>query len=281
MVVDVLRKIIGRSHSWDSTASVADPTAGVGIAYDAEDEASVDYDALMANLEVLRSEIEQLKRIVYDEIKETYDSIVDALRNKDKETAELLAAEVAVKKNLARALALVSKLLAVAMARAKTARSAEEVSRRLVPVLALLRSMSPYLTNVSPEIALQVNSIRDEIERLYYMPGVEVGSVDTKSVMEFIPEAKSILRQAAQEVSEELDANIPEIEPVASQPALDIEALETQLIDYIRRNGGRVNVRRAAEALGVSPKLIRYLLARLEEKGVIKLAPARRLAETA
>ncbi len=276
MVVDILRRIIGGrgGQVWDAS-SYADPTAGVGIDYG--DEGSIDYDALLANLEIRREELEHVKNVIINEIKDSYNTLVKAMRAGDRETAELLAAEIAVKKNIAKALTMVTKLLSVAAARIKTARTTEEAIKVLNPVLAILRGMSPYLSNVSPEIALQVSAIRDEIERMYSIPSIQMPSIDTKSVLEMIPDAKNVLRQAAREAAEELEKELPEEAP----STIDIEVLEDAVIEYIRSHGGRINIRIAAEELGVSPKLIRYVLSRLEERGVIRLAPASRTSEGA
>ena len=274
MVVDILRRIIGGrgGQAWDAS-SYADPTAGVGIDYG--DEGSIDYDALLANLEIRREELEHVKNVIINEIKDSYNTLVKAMRAGDRETAELLAAEIAVKKNIAKALTMVTKLLSVAAARIKTARTTEEAIKVLNPVLAILRGMSPYLSNVSPEIALQVSAIRDEIERMYSIPSIQMPSIDTKSVLEMMPDAKNVLRQAAREAAEELEKELPEEAP----SAIDVEVLEGAVIEYIRSHGGRINIRVAAEELGVSPKLIRYVLSRLEERGVIRLAPASRARE--
>ena len=274
MVVDILRRIIGGrgGQAWDASG-YADPTAGVGIDYG--DEGSIDYDALLANLEIRREELEHVKNVIINEIKDSYNTLVKAMKAGDRETAELLAAEIAVKKNIAKALTMVTKLLSVAAARIKTARTTEEAIKVLNPVLAILRGMSPYLSNVSPEIALQVSAIRDEIERMYSIPSIQMPSIDTKSVLEMMPDAKNVLRQAAREAAEELEKELPEEAP----STIDVEVLEDAVIEYIRSHGGRINIRVAAEELGVSPKLIRYVLSRLEERGVIRLAPASRARE--
>jgi uncharacterized membrane protein len=270
MVVDVLRRIFSRGQAWDATGSYADPTAGVGIDY----SEGVNYDEIMANLEVRRTELEHVKNIVIDEIKEAYNTIVEAVRKGDRETAELLAAEIAVKKNIAKALTMVTKLLSVAISRIKTARTAEEAARVLGPILAVLRGLSPYLSSVSPDIAIQVVAIKDEIERLYATPAPQLPSMDTKSVLDMMPEAKAVLREAVREATEELERELPD-EANITPAEIDMEALESKVIEYIKRNNGRINIKVASAELGISPALIRKVLLRLEERGVIKLAPRR------
>ena len=274
MVVGIIRRILGRDASqvvWDARAA-SDVTSGVGLGI-ADDYA--DYDSVMANLEYKRMEIEQVKEMVAMEIKETYDAIVRSVKEGDRETAELLAAEVALKKNIVKALSLVSKLLKLAVTRIRTAKTTEEAVKALGPVVAVLRSVSPYLSNVSPELAVQIASIREEIERLYSMPGIQVQGLDTKGILDLVPEAKNVLRQAVREASEDVSRLLPEEPREASEVEVDIEEAAARLIEYIKANGGRLNVKKAAQELGLSPSLVRAALRHLEKRGLIKLAPRR------
>ncbi len=274
MVVGIIRRILGRDASqavWDARAA-SDVTSGVGLGV-ADDYA--DYDSVMANLEYKRMEIEQVKEMVAMEIKETYDAIVRSVKEGDRETAELLAAEVALKKNIVKALSLVSKLLKLAVTRIRTAKTTEEAVKALGPVVAVLRSVSPYLSNVSPELAVQIASIREEIERLYSMPGIQVQGLDTKGILDLVPEAKNVLRQAVREASEDVSRLLPEEPREASEVEVDIEEAAARLIEYIKANGGRLNVKKAAQELGLSPSLVRAALRHLERRGLVKLAPRR------
>jgi division protein CdvB (Snf7/Vps24/ESCRT-III family) len=275
VVVGIIKRILGGkgglSASWDAEAEV---TAGVGLELGAEAEGGLDYDGVMANLEYKRMEVEQVKDIVIREIKESYDSIVKSLKEGDRETAELLAAEVALKKNIVKALSLVSKLLKLAIARIKTAKTAEEAVKALGPVVAVLRSVGPYLSNVSPELAVQISAIRDEIERLYMVPGLNVSGIDTKSVLDMAPEAKKILREAAKEASEELSYLLPEEPTEATRSVDSIEELSGKLLEYIKENNGRLSLRRASKELGVPEELVKAALYYLEKKGVIRVRAA-------
>jgi len=279
VVVGIIKRLLsgkgGLTASWDAEAEV---TAGVGLELGSAAEAGVDYDGVMANLEYKRMEIEQVKDMVVREIKEAYDSIVKAIKEGDRETAELLAAEVALKKNIVKALSLVSKLLKLAIARIRTAKTAEEAVKALGPVVAVLRSVGPYLSNVSPELAVQISAIRDEIERLYMTPGLDIQGINTKSVLDIAPEAKRILREAAREASEELSYLLPE-EPVeASKSIINVETFSGKLLEYIKRNGGKLNVKKASKDLGAPEELVRAALHYLEKKGVIRVRVARERA---
>ncbi|MEB3816939.1 MAG: MarR family transcriptional regulator [Desulfurococcales archaeon] len=295
MVISIIKKIFGRSEAvstWDP-APLVDPTAGVGLPLGEE---GIDYDSVMANLEYKRLEIEQVRDVIVSEIKETYNSIVRAIKAGDRETAELLAAEAALKKNIVKALNLVAKLLKLAVARIKTAKTAEEAVKALGPVVAVLRSLNPYLVNVSPELATQIAAIRDEIERLYSVPGVEVRGLDSRSVMDLVPEAREVLKEVAKEVDDDLDrvfqldkkeaavemgrnsasmARKASAEKSLKRGLSEPEELAPLLLDYIKRNGGKLNIKRAAEELGLDVGSIRLTLEYLQEKGLIKVRNAR------
>ncbi len=270
MVVGVLKKILsrfsGEGQQWDA-ARGTDYLNGVGLVHK-----DVDYDEIAANLEVRRLELEQMMGMLVSEVKESYSKIVDSIRRGDRENAELIAAEVAMKNTLIKALAMVSKLLKLAISKIKTAKSVEELAKVLGPAVIMLRNINEYMTSMAPEVAAHLSAIKDEIERLYAIPGINLDYVKVKGITDLVPESKEVLRKAYEEASKDLERILPpppaearEVKPV------DMEELQRKLLNYIKRMGGKISIKKAAEDLEVSEEAIRRALFRLEERGVIRL----------
>ncbi len=275
MVIGVIKKFISRVAGdeegrlgWDASSAM-DYLNGVGLR---EFGQQVDYDEIVASLEVKKLEIERLTGMLVHEVKDSYARIVDAMKNNDRETAELIAAEVAMKNTLIKALAMVSRLLHLAISRIKTAKSADELAKILGPAVVMLRNLNDYMASVAPEVAAQLSAIKDEIERLYAIPGINLDYLKIKGVTDLVPESKEILRKAYEEASKDVERLLPPPPEEASGVRIvDLEELQEQLLEYIKRNEGRINITKAARELGVTPELIRKALFRLEEKGVIRL----------
>jgi DNA-binding Lrp family transcriptional regulator len=274
MVVSVLRKFFSRlsgEQQWDEPEAT-DYLKGVGLGH-----REVDYDEIAANLEVRRLELEQMMGMLVSEVKESYSKIVESIRGGDRESAELLAAEVAMKNTLIKALAMVSKLLKLAVSKIKTAKSVEELAKVLGPAVIMLRNINEYMVSMAPEVAAQLSAIKDEIEKLYAIPGINLEHMRIRGITDLVPESKEVLRKAYEEASKDLERILPpppaearEVKPV------DLEELQEKLLQYIRERGGRISIKRAAEDLGVSPEVVRKALFRLEERGIIRLhGPAR------
>ncbi len=269
MVVSVLKRFLGRlsgeGQQWNGE-QVAGYLNGVGLGK------STDYDEIAANLEVKRLELEQMMGSLVSEVKESYMRIVDSIKRGDREGAELLAAEVAMKNTLIKALAMVSKLLKLAVSKIRTAKSVDELAKVLSPAVVMLRNINEYMTTMAPEVAAQLSAIKDEIERLYAIPGINVEHVRVRGITDLVPESKEVLRKAYEEASRDLERILPPPpEEARNVRPIDLEELQERLLDYIRMRGGRISIRKAAEDLNVSQEAIRRTLFRLEERGLIRL----------
>jgi len=264
VVLEVIKRLFGRAGgagriTWDYEA----PRIEGGV------EPVIDYDEVVAGLEVKKMELERMLNMVVGEVKDMYPRIVEALKSGDRESAELLAAEAAMKNTLVKALAMVSRLLQLAISKVRTAKSVEELARILGPVVVMLRNINEYIGSTAPEIAAHLSAIKDEIERLYAIPGLNTEYLRVKGVTDLVPESRELLRRAYEEASREVEKLLPP--PPTEVTVVNVEELQEKLLDYIKRQGGRISIKKAAEDLRVPPELVRKALFALEEKGLIKL----------
>lgn len=286
MVVDILRRLSifrGSSDPWG--AGVESATAGVGI----DDPDSFDFNEVLSRLQLAKTEIDALKNQIVTEIQALYDKMVAAARRGDRDSLEVYAAEIVLKKRILTAVMAYSKMLAIAIARIQDARSLEQVTRIMLGIEYAVRGLDEYLSNVSPEMAARLSGILAATERSIAGTAYMAGSMPLpKSALELDPEVKREIARVMAEVRREVDELVPtgELEKVASAGRAREEkrggsegqesqqrgaSLEERLLDYIKRRGGRIRLSQAARDLGVTPDEVREALRRLQEKGLIRV----------
>ncbi len=286
MVVDVLRRILGLGRS----GSVEDYAAqwggvdylqgvpGAEAGAPAGAAVTVDYDAIVASLEYHKREVDSLRDMLVSEIDDAYRRMVEAARQGDRDVLEALAVEAALKEKLVRALTMLSKLIQIAIGRVRTAKSTEEAVKAIQPVVMMMRTVNESFASLAPELAVQLDAIREEAEKIYAFQGFSV-PVQVRSIADVMPDAKELIRKAMIEANKDAEKILPKPPAEvakAAKPQVDVDEVASRLLEYIKANGGRLRVSEAARALGVSPEIVRLALRRLEEKGVIRLQRATR-----
>ncbi|GAB6148148.1 hypothetical protein [Stetteria hydrogenophila] len=279
MVLDVFKRVLGRGRpgveDYAAQWGVNDYLGGVPGAEGGAEE-GFDYDSVVARLEYRRREIESMRDMIVREIDEDYKRMVEAAKQGDRETLELIAADAALKERLAKALTVLVRMIHLAIGRVRAAKSAEEILKAIQPVVMMVRSVNESIAATAPELAVQLEELREEVEKLYNFQGVPT-PVPVRSIAETSPEARELIRKALAEASRDAEKILPK-PPAVLAPAgssvnvnVDIEEVASKLLEYIKSTGGRVKVSQAAKALGVAPEVIKRALLYLEEKGVIKI----------
>jgi len=267
VVVDILRRfsLFRGSTAWGAVE--ASPSAGVGL-----EEGGFDFNEVLSRLQIAKTEIDALKNQIVSEIQGLYDRMVEAARRGDRDSLEVYAAEIVLKKRILTAVMAYSKMLAVAIARIQDARSLEQVTRIMLGIEYAVRGLDEYLSSVSPEMAARLSGILAATERSIAGTAYMAGSMPLpRSAVELDPEVKREIARVMAEVKREVDELVPtsDIERVAARSGE--KPLEERLLDYIRRRGGRIRLSEAARDLGVTPEEVREALRRLQEKGLIRV----------
>ncbi len=261
MVVGALKRIFGGKPSWGGDEAV-DPLAGV------PGEADFDFDGVIAQLELARSRAAQVYYGVMDEIGKLNDQLYRAVKERDRDAAEVAAAELVVKKRVAKALLAYLKLLDIAIGRIKHTRSLTELSKTFASIVVLLRSFDSYMYD-NPELSTVFAQFASTAESIISHTGLATKSMPLpRSVAELDPEIRQTLAMVWQEANKETENLLPS---VPESVAVDYAVLESRLLEHIKANGGVLNVKKAAEELGVSPRMVKEVLYRLEKKGVIRI----------
>jgi division protein CdvB (Snf7/Vps24/ESCRT-III family) len=256
-IVDVIKK----AFSWGLEKA---ETEGLPNQFE-----GINYDEIVAQLNIAKSEVERIKLKMSAEMSEYYERLVKALKAKDEESATFNASELAIKKKVYKIVAAYEKLLGAAIERIADARNIEVLVKTLAPLQYVMETANNYLSS-APDVTASLASVIESTEGVIRKVGL-LSSVlpEGKSVALYSQDVKELIAEAMKEAAEEAEKAAPKV-----PPAYDPEALERRLLDYIRTSKGVISIRQAATSLGVAPEVVRELLARLEAKGVIKVEPA-------
>jgi len=264
MVVDFLRKLVGRSNNvWDAQ-SPANYLEGVGVAE------ALDYDDIIARLQVAKNEIDRIKSQLMNEINDYHDRLIDAIRNNDKDAMEEAAAEIVLKKKVLRGVLAYGKLINMAIHRINDARSIEAIARSLASLEYALVGMSDYMNALSPDVTAKLVSVIESAERVIRGTNVMASNLPRPvNPLEMDPEIREEIARAMKE------AQIESEDLLKIPPTIRTRSLEEELLDYIKKNNGVVNIRKASQELGVTAEDIKKALFNLYRKGVIKISTSR------
>ena len=261
MVFGIIKRLRGKPI-WDADDGV-NPLNGVPGG-----EPQFDFDAVIAQLEVTRDRAKQVYYRIMDELGNLHSKFHESVKKEDRDTAEIVAAEIVVKKRHLKVLLAYIKLLEAAISRVKTTRDLTEVAKLFASVNIVLKSMEGYMYD-SPELTAVFAQFSTAAQNLIGHSTILSQSLPMPaSVAELDPEVKKMLATAFEEAEKETMSIAPAIpEPLN----IDYADLESKLLKFIRNSGGILNVRKAAEHLGVSPRVIKEVLYRLEKKGVVRI----------
>ncbi len=265
MVIDIVRRlgIIG----WGPGGKAGHQT-GYG-------EEGVDYDEILARLQLTKTEVDSMKNIVLAEINRFYDKMLDAARRRDYDALHIHAAEIVLKKRILKALTMYSRLIELAIVRIQDARSIESLAKALAPLEFAMRAMDEYLAATSPEIAARLTSIVQSTERVVRSTALTVNNIPVPAAtVELDPEIKREIRRVLSEVSREVDDLVPDPERIVGGKGGD-DDIDQRVYDYVKRSGGVVRISKIAAELGVEKEEIIKSLRRLQQKGLIRIASGR------
>ncbi|MCE4602049.1 MAG: hypothetical protein F7B18_02585 [Desulfurococcales archaeon] len=279
MVVGTLKKLlgIGVDREWASGVEVQDPVGTYGFP-----GPEIDYDEIIARLQVAKMEIDRMKYQLLSEIDKLNTRLLEAARRRNMDAMEEYAAEIVLKKKVLKSVIMYQKLINIAINRVNEARSIESLVKALAPLDYAMRGMNEFLYTMSPEIVTKLNAIKESTERLIrgtdmLADGLPRGRVNLGVDEEVKREIARALREAQVE-SDKLIPNIP-IQGIAREK-IKKRDLEKELLDYIKKSGGGViNLKKASEELGVDVAELKKALYRLQEKGLIKVSRGSSLQE--
>ncbi|WP_131159979.1 hypothetical protein [Aeropyrum pernix] len=271
MVIDIVRKL--GIISW-SPGAKAGHEPGYG-------EEGVDYDEILARLQLTKTEVDSMKNIVLAEINRFYDRMLDAARRRDYDALHINAAEIVLKKRILKALTMYSRLIELAIVRIQDARSIESLAKALAPLEFAMRAMDEYLAATSPEIAARLTSIVQSTERVVRSTALTVNNIPVPAAtVEIDPEIKREIRRVLSEVSKEVDDLVPDPERIMGGRGGGEDEIDQKVYEYVKRSGGVVRISKIAAELGVEKEDIIKSLRRLQQKGLIRIASGREAAHS-
>ena len=250
MVLSVLRRV---------TSAIVGVRPGVG-------DQAVDFDEVIARLQLAKMEVDRLKEQLVSEISSYYDRMVEAARAGDSESLELTAAEVVLKKKVLTSVITYSKLLALAIQRLRDARDIETMVKVLAPLEYVMKAADDYLASVSPEAVMRINSVLEATERV--IRGTQVtASLLPMARVDLDPEVREEIARAVAEANRESDSIVARARGSRGSG----EELEGKLLEYIKSSGGTINIAKVAREFNTTPEAVRAALEALESRGLIRV----------
>jgi len=256
LVLSVFRKVT-------STIMGARPSLG---------NQGIDFDEVIARLQLAKMEVDRLKEQLVNEISGYYDKMVEAARVGDSESLELTAAEVVLKKKILTSVITYSKLLALAIQRLRDARDVETMVKVLAPLEYVMRAADDYLATISPETVMKINSVLEATERVIRSTQVTASLLPIART-ELDPEVREEIAKAVAEANKESDSIVAKAKNVEVTAKVESSqsSLEEELLKYIKASGGIINITKAAKDLNTTTEVVKAALETLQSKGLIKI----------
>ena len=260
MVVGVLKRIFGRGVDWGEPEP-HDPGAIItGMDDSILDEA-------ISRFTFIKGELERLKYKIVSEIDQYFARMQQAAKRGDREEVETYAAEIVMKRKVLKAIIAYVKLLDHVISKLRTSKDATEVGKHLASIEYVMAMVASYLAHENPEIVVAINNTINQAENVIRNSNLLVDNLPKPSVTQD-PEVRKLVAMVFAEAQKEAEVLTPSLPAYAE---IDYAELESKLLDHIRRNNGVLNVRKAAEELGVTPQTVKEVLYRLQRKGVISI----------
>jgi len=211
-IVDVIKKAFSWGLEKAETEGLPDQSEGIN------------YDEIVAQLNIAKSEVERIKLKMSAEMSEYYERLVKALKAKDEESATFNASELAIKKKVYKIVAAYEKLLGAAIERIADARNIEVLVKTLAPLQYVMETANNYLSGLAPDVTASLASVIESTEGVIRKVGL-LSSVlpEGKSVALYSQEVKELITEAMKEAAEEAEKAAPKV-----PPAYDPEALERE-----------------------------------------------------
>ncbi len=252
MIGDVVKKFFARGQYKETGLS---------------QEESINYDEILAQLGLVKMELDRIKTTIINEIQNYYEKMISSKKLNNTEDMEMSAAEIVLKKRVLKAVLAYGNMIELTIRRIQDTRSLESIVKVLTPLRYAMSAMDEYLTGFAPEAVTSLSNVLEETENVIRKTGLITNSIPQgRSISELVPEASELITNAiakAQKEAEQLSPKVPE--------TFDPEIIERKVFEYIKDKNGVLSLRKASEDLGIPLNVIRETLYRLEARGVIKV----------
>ncbi|MDP8002685.1 MAG: hypothetical protein ACP5I6_02090 [Caldisphaera sp.] len=253
MIGDVVKKFFARGQSYKETSL--------------SQEEGIDYDGILAQLSIVKMEIDRVKTSLVNEIQGYYEKMVSSAKSKDTENMEINAAEIVLKKKVLKAVLAYGNMIELAIRRVQDTRNLESIIKIIGPLKYAMSAMDEYLTGLAPQAVTSLSNVIEATEGVIRKAGVITNAIPQgSSISELLPEASELMANAlanAQKEADQLSPRVPD--------SFDPEVIERKVLDYIRQTNGVLSLKKASQELGIPLNIIKDTLYRLEARGIIKV----------
>nr|MEB3860089.1 hypothetical protein [Desulfurococcales archaeon] len=200
-IIEAIRKLMGKNTVAGDDAGY-NPLYGIGIE-------GLDYDDLVARLQVAKLEVDRIRQHLVNEIREHYESLQEAARSRDKEAMAASAAEIVLKKRVLRSVIAYGKLIETAIQRINDARNIEAIIKAITPLDYVLATMNDYLSTISPESVAKLNSVISQAEMMVRSTSSLASSLPVAKQEPLDPEVQKLIENALRQAHTESESIAP------------------------------------------------------------------------
>ncbi|MEM2226497.1 MAG: Snf7 family protein [Candidatus Bathyarchaeia archaeon] len=232
-------------------------------------------------LSVQRDRLDQMAAKLQQRDQEMFQRCIGAQISKDFARATMYANECAEIRKMAKVVLSSQLALERVMLRLQTVEEFGDIYLQIAPIMEVVKETRGRISGVIPEVAREL----DEINKMLYDMTLEVGEAHSREITlgPSSEEAKKVLEESSAIAEQRIEERFPdpsraplglrEAEAIGGGPAEPDSALESKILEYIRSQGGALNLspRRCALELNASVEEVNKALENLVKKGKVIL----------
>jgi len=233
------------------------------------------YQALKV-LNAQHRRLQQLLARLQERDKELFNACAMAKAWGDELHAILYANELAELRKLTKTVMASSLAIEQVILRLETVEQLGDAMVQLGPVVKIIQGLRGQLTNIIPEVALELDNVNKMLGSILIDIGEprEAEVVASEEALKVLQEAEVVAEQRLREKLPELPTPAAEKLPVVASSSSSVkgaeETLEERLLEYIKEHGGELLISKCASDLNVTPQEVRRAIEKLASEGKIK-----------
>jgi len=234
------------------------------------------YQALKV-LNMQHRRLQQLLARLQERDKELFNSCAMAKAWGDELHAVLYANELVELRKLTKTVMASSLAIEQVVLRLETIEQLGDAMVHLGPVVKIIQGLKGQLTNIIPEVAVELENVNNVLGSILIDIGEAKGAevvASNEEALKVLQEAEVVAEQRLREKLPELPTPITEKLPVVASSSVSSEGrgfdLEERILQYIKDHGGELFISKCASDLNVTPQDVRRAIEKLASEGKIR-----------
>ncbi|BEP17900.1 hypothetical protein PYJP_12520 [Pyrofollis japonicus] len=268
-------------------------------------------DKLLVKLELLEDKVAEIRYRFERRSRELWETTIRLLRRNEKTRATIYAGEIVQVRNIIKLIYGLENMIIMTKERLRTVKDVKEVGQALMVFGTALEEIREHARAIYPNLNVFFDELSRNVKSMIVETSMSTGFVEHIDPVVVSQEAQTLLNEALRKAEEEVKSEFPEppldtvvkLEPArqaiavgaaagtsiegkeapastagsrlasyAGSPRRSMEEVEQLVLEYIRNNGGILDIKEFTTKYGVSKNEVLQAIHRLAEKGLIALA---------